>query len=67
MTMVPTKYTSEKYSVKYEGFKLHVNKINDGDTANMRTIPHKYRPSGNENSGFAFELKTKLSDKLYVV
>jgi len=65
--MVPTYYTSEKYSVKYEGFKLHLDKVKDGDTANLRTIPHKYRPSGNENSGFAFEVKTKLSDRVYVV
>lgn len=56
LIMVPTHYTSEKYSLKYNGFKMQFDKVKDGDTVNMRTIPHKYRPSGNENSGFAFEV-----------
>ena len=41
--------------------------VKKGDTANIRTIPLKYRASGALNAGMAMEVKTSISDKIYIV
>jgi predicted RNA-binding protein with TRAM domain len=54
--LTPTKFTSESDNIKFEGFRVQVTNVKKGDTANIRTIPLKYRASGAPNAGFAFEI-----------
>lgn len=65
--MTPTKFTSESDNIKFEGFRVQATNVKKGDTANIRTIPLKYRASGAPNAGFAFEIWTSLQDKLNIV
>ena len=65
--LTPTKFTSESDNIRFEGFRVQASGIKKGDTANIWTIPLKYRASGAPNAGFAFEIWTELVDKLNIV
>jgi len=67
LDLTPTKFTSESDNIRFEGFRVQAADVKKGDTANIRTIPLKYRASGAVNGGLAFEIKTRLLDKLNVV